>query len=108
MPGGHIALKPKRVGETCFGSLPFDFLSSLAAGETLTLATVTASVYQGTDPNPTAIISGAASILNTSQVQQLFTGGILGTLYKLACQVTTSLGQILVQTAILAIVPDQI
>ena len=106
MPGGHISLKPKRVGETCFGSQPFDFISVLAVGEPISTQVVTAAVYQGTDANPSAVISGAAAVQNVTQVIQLFTAGVLGCIYQLVCKITTSLGQTLEQIAYLAIVPD--
>ena len=106
MPGGHLSLKPKRVSETCFGSQPFDFAPSMAAGETILTQTVVSTVYQGTDPTPGSVISGAATVQTVTQVQQLFTAGVLGTIYELLCSVTTSLGQTLAQAAYLAIIPD--
>ena len=64
MPGGHLSLKPKRLGETCFGSQPFDFAASMSSGETISTQVVTASVYSGTDPSPGGLISGAAVVQN--------------------------------------------
>lgn len=106
MPGGHLSLKPKRQGETCFGSQPFDFASSMTVGETISTQTVTSSVYQGIDPTPGSVISGTPTVQNVTQVQQLFTAGVLGVVYELLCSVTTSLGQRLEQAAYLAIIPD--
>jgi hypothetical protein len=106
MPGGHINLKPKRVGETCYGSQPFDFTSVLGVGETISTQVVTAAVYSGNDSSPSAIISGAASVQNITQVIQLLTAGVLGVIYALTCRITTSLGQTLEQIAYLAISPD--
>jgi hypothetical protein len=106
VPGGHLNLKPKRQGETCFGSQPFDFASSLAVGETISTQVVTATVYSGNDPSPGSVISGAAIVQNVTQVAQLFTAGVIGVIYSLVCRVTTSLGQTLEQMAYLAIVPD--
>jgi hypothetical protein len=106
MPGGHLSLKPKRQGETCYGSSPFDFISALAPAETITFQVVTATVYSGNDPTPAAIISGAASLINVTQVEQLFTGGVVGVIYDLLCRVTTNIGQTLEQAAYLAIIPD--
>lgn len=108
MPGGHISLKPKRQGEVCFGSQPFDFISVMAVGETIATQVVTASVYSGNDPAPAALISGAAAVQNVTQVVQLFAAGVLGVIYKLLCTITTSLGQTLEQVAYLAIIPDAV
>lgn len=106
MPGGHLNLKPKRQGETCFGSQPFDFASSMTVGETIATQVVTASVYSGNDPAPAALISGAAAVQNVTQVIQLFAAGVVGVIYTLVCTITTSLGQTLKQMAYLTIVPD--
>jgi hypothetical protein len=106
MASGHLNLQPKRLGETCYPSQPFDFISSLQPGETISTQVVTASVYSGLDPSPASIISGAASVESTTQVWQLITGGVVGVIYKLLCTVTTSLGQTLQQAAFLAVIPD--
>jgi hypothetical protein len=106
MPGGHLNLKPKRQGETCFGSSPFDFTSSLAVGEVISTQVVTATVYSGNDPSPSSLISGAAAVQNVTQVIQLFTAGVVGVIYSLVCKITTSFGQTLEQMAYLAVIPD--
>ena len=94
---------PKLLGETKL--LQFDFLSSLAAGETISTQTVTATTYSGTDGSPSSIISGSAST-SGSVVSQKVTGGVLGVVYELLCQVTTSAGQTLQMSAFLAVAPD--
>lgn len=99
----RVTLDGKLAGETV--NEVFDFISKLATGETISTATVVASVYSGTDAAPSAIISGSASISGT-KVTQLVTAGILGVMYKLLCTITTSAGQTLVLAAFLAIVPD--
>jgi len=90
----RILFKSKRVGESVFLKPSFDFISALAPTETILTAVVTAAVYTGVDPNPSAIISGGAVISGT-QVTQLVVGGVVGTIYGLTCSVTTSLGQTL-------------
>ena len=90
----RVRFKSKRIGETVFLKPSFDFISALAPTETLLTAVVVATVYSGVDPNPSAIISGSAAISGT-QVTQLVTGGVSGTIYGLVCTVTTSLGQTL-------------
>jgi hypothetical protein len=106
MPGGHLSFQPKRQSETCYTSQPFDFIASLQISETISSVTMSASVYSGTDPNPNNILSGSPSIVNTTQVVQLITGGIVGVIYEVECKVTTSLSQQLVISGFLAIIPD--
>jgi hypothetical protein len=72
-----------------------DFTSRLQQGETLTGApTVTVTVYSGNDPNPSAMLSGVASI-SGNFVLQNFQGGISGNIYKIIYGCATSLGQFL-------------
>lgn len=85
----------------------FDFLKNLAAGETISTAAVTASVYSGNDAAPSNIISGNA-IIEGSKVKQVISSGVVGTIYELICEVTTSLGQRLKLAAYQAIQTDLI
>ena len=71
-----------------------DFVNRLVTGETISTATVTATVYRGTDPNPSAIVSGSASI-STTKVSQLIIDGLEGVIYCLKCVITTSNSQTL-------------
>lgn len=87
-----VLFQPKQVGESA--NYKFDFISRLAVGETITTQSVTATVWSGTDPDPAAIISGAATASGTIVTQKI-TGGVAGTIYKLVCQVTTSASQTL-------------
>lgn len=99
----RIVQPTKLLGEVA--TLPFDFLTSLAVGETISTKTVTATVYSGTDATPSAIVSGSATS-SGSIVSQKITGGVLGVIYELLCQVTTSAGQTLQLSSYLAVVPD--
>ena len=83
----------------------FDFTSRLAAGETISAATVTAFVYSGSDPTPAALISGPAAI-SGGKVTQRVTGGFMGNVYDLVCTATTSVGQVLQITGYLVVSPD--
>ena len=85
----------------------FDFASKLAAGETISTQTTTATVWSGVDTSPSAIISGAATVSNT-KVNQNITGGVNGVVYKLSVKITTSTGQTLVINSYLAVVDDPI
>jgi hypothetical protein len=83
----------------------FDFLSMLAASETLVSALVTVTIRTGSDPNPSAVLSGAASFAGKT-VNQLVTGGVVGVIYVLTCSVVTSTGQDLVMNGELSIIDD--
>jgi hypothetical protein len=100
----RVTFPPKLAGTT--QTYTFDFISNLAPGETITPQSVIVAVYSGTDPNPGMMLAGSASVTNITQVLQNLTGGVLGTIYEVACTVTTSLGQTLVLSAYLVIVPD--
>jgi hypothetical protein len=99
----RIILEGKLSGETI--TTTFDFTSRLAASETISTATVTASVYSGTDSSPSSIVSGSATI-SGQKVTQKITAGTLGVVYKLICTITTSTSQTLILSAFLAVVPD--
>jgi hypothetical protein len=86
---------------------PFNFISDLAVGETVSAATVTATVWSGTDANPSAIISGAAGIASPV-VTQTLTGGLAGNIYSVVCTATTSAGQTLIRSAYLVISPSSV
>lgn len=82
----------------------FDFSSLLADGETISgTPTVAATVASGTDPNASAIVSGAAQV-SGAEVTQLITAGVSGVTYTLTCTANTSLGQVLVLAGDVAVV----
>jgi hypothetical protein len=102
----QIVLPAKLAGTTqFFPAGGWDFTSLLSVGETISGAGVTASVYTGTDSSPSSIISGAPTV-STPYVKQLITAGVIGCIYIVVCKVTTSLGQTLELTGLLAIIPD--
>ncbi len=68
----------KLVGETI--TLKFDFLSRLAIGETLSTTVGNAVVYAGVDANPSAVLSGIATI-SVNSVNQKITGVGLASSY---------------------------
>lgn len=105
MPQTRQELAPKLLGES--PNVKFDFAGRIAAGVTLSSPTVTATVYSGTDAAPSNIISGAASV-SGSIVTQKVTGGTLGVIYELLCQVTTSDSQTLQMVGLLAVIPDEV
>lgn len=93
------------LGET--KTYSFDFAGLLASGETISSATVVATVYSGTDAAPSSIISGSDST-SGSIVSQNITAGTLGVIYELLCTATTSAGQLLQIVGLLAVVPDEV
>ena len=99
----RVSIKGKLLGETRFET--FDFISQLAAAETISSASVTATVYSGVDASPSGIISGSAAISGT-QVKQLLTGGVLGVTYNILCAAVTNTGETLDIGGYLTIVPD--
>jgi hypothetical protein len=94
----------KRAGEV--RTLTFDFANLLATAETISTQSVAATVYTGTDAAPSNVISGSASASN-SIVSQKVTGGTAGNIYNLICTITTSAGQTLKISGLLAILPEQ-
>lgn len=81
LPGKYVN---ERVVVTC------DFAKRLGLGVALDdgTAVVTATVLTGTDPNPSAILSGVPSV-SGSKVLQFVIGGVNGVTYKLVFQVDT-------------------
>lgn len=88
----RIVLPIKHSGEN--KKVVFDFISLLAAGETISTAVVTAITWSGTDATPSSLISGSASISST-KVTQMLTAGVAGVTYALTCTITTSTSQTL-------------
>jgi hypothetical protein len=83
----------KFTGET--KPLSFDFSQVLASSETLSTAACTVVVIDGTDANPSNILSGGASIIG-SKIYQLVQSGVAGVTYRLVATVTTSAGNTLI------------
>lgn len=84
---------PKRTIETEIFTV--DYVNDLATGETIISATWTATVADGVDATPNAIIQGGATISGT-RVSQKLTAGLPGVRYAPICTATTSLGQVIV------------
>jgi hypothetical protein len=84
---------PKTPSEQVF--LAFNYVRELGEGETIASGTWTASVLEGVDANPGALISGGVFI-EGPKVSQLVIGGVIDTRYCLQCEALTSRGQRLV------------
>jgi len=68
----------------------FDFSSILTSTETISTASCTVQVKDGTDSNPNNIKVGSPAISGTKVVQRI-TGGLNGVIYRLEMTITTSL-----------------
>ena len=98
-------LEQKLVGETV--SVRLNFLSRLEVGETLATSNATVSVFAGVDAAPTAMLSGASAISGTEVVQKLV-GGLPGVIYKVTAVIRTSLNNILMNEAKVAVLTSAI
>lgn len=96
-----IVLPSKAVGETL--PVTFNFLDLLAFGESITGATVAATVFSGTDASPSDVLSGLP-VTSTVDAVQVVTGGVAGVIYELTCTVTTSDSNVLTKSARLAVI----
>lgn len=67
----------------------FDFSQVLGSGETLSTASCSVIVMNGTDSNPSAILSGTAAITG-SKANQRVVNGVSEVTYRLIMTVTTS------------------
>lgn len=99
---GRIVIPPGKLGDDF--DIPFDFISGLDPGVVLVSATVTCSLYSGTDPNPAALIDGPASVSGTIAFQAV-KPTILGNVYDLSCAGVTSTGETVILDAYYAVVP---
>ncbi len=94
----------KRVSEAV--NLAFDFTSQLGVGETISTASMSTDVYTGGETVPSLTL-GTPSI-SGNVVTSLAGAGLLGTIYGVTCQITTSLGQTLRQWGYLTLAPSEI
>lgn len=95
----------KLLGETL--TIKFDVDSRLEVGETLATAVCGVEVFSGTDASPSSMLSGTASI-SGAVVSQKITGGTSGVVYTLTCAVRTSLNNILLNQAKIAVLPSEV
>jgi hypothetical protein len=71
----------------------FDYTPVMGASETITAATCTVAVKEGTDPNASSILVGSPSWLGF-KVTQRISGGLDGVTYSIQMTITTSLSNI--------------
>jgi hypothetical protein len=75
--------------------LSFDFSQMLATGETISTASCSALVIDGTDASPSSLLSGSATISGTKVYQRVH-NGTAGVTYRLVMTITTSASNTLV------------
>lgn len=93
---------PKAPGEELRLAMDFSEEGWLLAGESIVSAVWSAQVYSGTDPDPNAMISGAATLTGTT-VEQLVIGGLEGVAYLMLCTLTLSTGRDVIGRALLKV-----
>lgn len=96
----RLELKAKAPGATA--TYTFDFLSSLLPAESLSAATVTVTVYSGTDTNPSAVFV-SRTLVGRSQVAITLDDGLGGVMYSVTCTATSNLSNIYTMTGILPV-----
>ncbi len=101
--GNRVTYNSVLVGEIAV--LPTDFISKLQVGESILSAVATISVYSGIDSNPSAMLAGTPTVSGTV-VNTLIAPTVVGCIYEVKILAVTSLGQTLVLTGYLAVVPD--
>ena len=85
--------------------LTVNFQDRLQFSESITGATVTASVFSGTDPTPAAILSGAPTFASGA-VTQVITGGVVGVIYSIVFIAAGSATHTYVKVGRLAVTAD--
>lgn len=102
---GRVPLPTIPVGAT--QPIVFDFTDVLSQGETISSATVTLSVYSGTDGSPSGNKSGSVTISGAQVSQKIKpVSGALGNIYQALCDATTSSANIYQKAGLLAVPPD--
>lgn len=80
----------------------WDFTDMVSPGETIVSAVVTCEVYSGSDPNPSAVLSGSPQISGLLILHQVV-GGVRGTQYHLRCEVQLSPWGALTQASLMPV-----
>lgn len=102
---GRVVQPAKKVSES--KGYAFDFVGQLRNGDTVSTGTTTMTVYSGVDASPISMVSGSVTVSAQSICTQILVGGVAGVIYVMKMQAVTALGDILVQTAFIAVLPDQ-
>ena len=100
----RVIIPPKRQGDTV--TIPFNFTSLLASGETLSSVSYSISVYTGVDANPGALFSSLLLSSSSSTASLQVLGGVIGVIYELKVAAVTTLANTLTLAGFLAVTPD--
>jgi len=81
----------------------FDFTSQLALGETISTAVASAASFSAAAG---ATVTLGTPAISGARVSVLVSAGTEGAIFLIACNITTSLSQTLVQGAYLPVIPE--
>lgn len=93
-------LPEKRVDEIV--DVAFDYSAELQTGETITSQAVSVALESGSDPTPSALLAGSATVAGSDVVQRIG-GGQAGNVYRLRCLAMLSSGRGLTIIALLKV-----
>lgn len=88
--------------------LPYivNFSDKLQFGESINGAVVSVSVFSGTDPSPSSMLSGVATYDSLGNVTQVLTGGVSGVVYNIVFVATGTGSHNYVKIGQLAVLSD--
>lgn len=97
-------LRGKNPSESVTCNIPFSDL--LGVGETIVSLSVTISVFSGTDPSPSSVLSGVPTTDSTNTIAIFtLTAGVSGVTYIISVLVTGSSSNVAMKQGYLTIIP---
>lgn len=86
--------------------LPYsvEFIDRLLVGETISTPLVTILVSSGTDPSPSAMLSGSPTVSGGNTINFILTGGVPGVVYTIVVTALISSSNVYLKVGHLAIV----
>lgn len=100
----QLIFTPKAVSE--LQPYTVNFSDRLQFGESINGASVAVSVFSGTDPNPSSLLSGVATYDTSGNVTQAITGGLAGVVYNIVFVCTGDNAHNYVKVGQLAVISD--
>jgi hypothetical protein len=98
-----VTFAPKPQAETRLVTV--DFIGRVPPGDSIASCTTWVEMHGGIDFTPQAILQGPPAFSGT-EVSQMVTSGVVGNIYRLAFDATTTGGQTLQMSGFLVVVPD--